>query len=186
MAKMWNGYHRARIGGEKIEQMEKYAKAIQNVQKDMGIKTTSFPHLGLYGDVFVLNNRQGERVAFEDHSALAKKQQQEQEQQQQKQQQQEEEDEQEKWEAEQARQAKKIQEKLQKPDIKKGEEIVSFADDVGPSYIEADEEEEEDEETVPDLLERERDEEEGETTITMSDDIPFTCDPWRIRRRRFP
>jgi hypothetical protein len=31
--------------------MIKYAKAIQDVQKDMGIKTTSFPHLGLYGDI---------------------------------------------------------------------------------------------------------------------------------------
>jgi len=40
--------------------MKKYAKAIQSVQKDLGIKTTSFPHIGIYGDELVLNNKQGE------------------------------------------------------------------------------------------------------------------------------
>src|SRR5206468_4598548 len=38
LSKLWNGYHRARLNGEKLEQMIKYAKAIQGVQKDMGIK----------------------------------------------------------------------------------------------------------------------------------------------------
>jgi len=156
MAKLWHGYHRARIGGERIEQMEKYAKAIQDVQKDMGIKTTSFPHLGLYGDVFILNNKQGERVVFEDHSSLAAQQ-----------------DEYDKWAAERAENAKKIQQALQRPDKTKHEELETFADDVGPSYIE-DEDENEDEEKdpqVPDQLEP--NEEEGETVITMADNLPF-------------
>jgi hypothetical protein len=169
MAKLWHGYHRARIDGEKLEQMEKYAKAIQDVQKDMGIKTTSFPHLGLYGDVFVLNNKHGERIVFEDHSSLKAQQ-----------------DEYDKWAAEDAENAKKIQQELQRPDKAKQEELETFADEVGPSYIEErdDDEDEEEEPQVPDQLEP--NEEEGETTITMSDDIPFTSDPWRIRSRRFP
>jgi hypothetical protein len=70
LAKLWHGYHRARLENEGIEKMEKYARAIQDVQKDMGIKTTSFPHLGIYGDAFILNNKKGERIVFEDHSAL--------------------------------------------------------------------------------------------------------------------
>jgi hypothetical protein len=155
MAKLWHGYHRARLGGERIEQMEKYAKAIQNVQKDMGIKTTSFPHLGLYGDVFILNNKQGERIVFEDHSALKAQQ-----------------DEYDKWAAERAENAKKIEQELQRPDKAKQEELETFADDVGPSYIEEKDPEEEDEELqVPDLLEP--NEEEGESVITMADNLPF-------------
>jgi len=154
LSKLWHGYHRARLDGEKLEQMIKYAKAIQGVQKDMGIKTTSFPHLRLYGDQFILHNKNDERVVFEDHSALKAQQ-----------------EEYEKWEQERAENAKKIQQELQKPEKAKQEELESFADDVGPSYIEVEEEEGEDED-VPDQLEP--DEEEGETTITMTDDIPFT------------
>jgi hypothetical protein len=75
------------------------------------------------------------------------------------------------WEQERAENAKKIQQELQKPEKAKQEELESFADDVGPSYIEVEQEEDEDED-VPDQLEP--DEEEGETTITMTDDIPFT------------
>jgi hypothetical protein len=148
MSKMWIGYHIAMNGADgdrSFEKMKKYAKAIQDVQKDMGIKTTSFPHLGLYGDVFILNNKQGERIVFEDHSALKKKQ-----------------EEYEKWQAENA---KKIQEKLQKPDKEKGELIQVFADDVYPYEMQ------ENEVTVPDLLEP--DEEEGEEEIVIADDIPF-------------
>ena len=69
MRKMWWAYKGA-LQQQNLEKMEKYAKAIQGVQKDMGIKTASFPHLGLYGDVFILNNKKGERIVFEDHSAL--------------------------------------------------------------------------------------------------------------------
>ena len=105
---MWLVYHRASRDG-KLENMEKYAKSyLNNLQKDMGIKTTSFPHLGIYGDEFILNNKQGERVVYEDHSALKAKQ-----------------EAYEKWEAENAKQ---IQEHVLTPEIEKGEKIESFAD----------------------------------------------------------
>jgi len=149
MQKLWFGYHKARQA-EKLEQVIKYAKAIQNVQEDMGIKTTSFPHLGLYGDVLILHNKKDERVVFEDHSAL-KKQQQE-------------------YERQQAGSAKKIQEELQKPDIEKGEEIYQFPDDVSPHEME------DYEETVPLDEVLEPDEEKEEEVITMTDDIPFRAE----------
>ena len=131
----------------------KNAKGIQNVQKDMGIKTTSFPHLGIYGDVFILNNKKGERIVFEDHSALRKQQ-----------------EEYEEWEKERAQNAKKIQEELQKPDVEKGEEIYQFPDDVSPYEME------DYEETVrlDEMLEA--DEEKGEEVITITDDIPFRAE----------
>ena len=153
MQKLWFGYHKARLQGEKLEEMMKYAKAIQNVQKDMGIKTTSFPHLGLYGDQFVLHNKNDERVVFEDHSALKAQQQ-----------------EYEKWEQERAENAKKIQQELQKPEKEKQEELESFADDVGPGMLGGPDEEEEEKE-VPDQLEP--DEEEEEEEVVMTDDVPF-------------
>ncbi len=53
LRKLWNAYHISR-SKKNIERMIKYAKAIQDVQKDMEIMTTSFPHLLLYGDVFKL------------------------------------------------------------------------------------------------------------------------------------
>ena len=74
LRKMWYAYHKAFHDDKDIEKMKKYAKAIQSVQKDLGIKTTSFPHIGIYGDELILNNKQGERIVFEDHSALKKKQ----------------------------------------------------------------------------------------------------------------
>jgi hypothetical protein len=154
MAKLWFGYHKARLQGEKLEEMMKYAKAIQNVQKDMGIKTTSFPHLGLYGDQFILHNKNDERVVFEDHSALKAQQQ-----------------EYEKWEQERAENAKKIQQELQKPEKEKQEELESFADDVGPGMLGGPDEEEEEEKEVPDQLEP--DEEEEEEEVVMTDDVPF-------------
>jgi len=61
--------------------------------------------------------------------------------------------------------AKKIQEQLQKPDKEKGKSILVIADDVYP-YEMVD-----NEETVPDLLEP--DEEKGEQEIIISDDTPF-------------
>jgi hypothetical protein len=51
MRKMWYGYHKAMNDEKDLVKMKKYAKAIQSVQKDMGIKTTSFPHLGIFGDL---------------------------------------------------------------------------------------------------------------------------------------
>jgi hypothetical protein len=146
LSKLWHGYHRARIENEGIESMEKYAKAIQSVQKDMGIKTTSFPHLGLYGDVFILNNKKGERIVFEDHSELKKQQ-----------------DKYDKWMAENS---KRIQAKVLKPDKEKGEEILSFPDEsINKEY------EDDRAYLIPDVLIP--DEEAGEEKITMTDDIPF-------------
>jgi len=157
LRKLWCGFRRA-IGTEKdIDKMKKYAKAIQDVQKDMGIQTTSFPHLGIYGDVLILNDKSGERVVFEDHSALAKRQ-----------------EEFEKWQKEQAEGAKKIQELLLKPDKSKGEEIQTFADDVYPHEMP----EPEEDEIVPDLLEP--DIEKGEEILAYVDNIPFQ----RPHRRR--
>jgi hypothetical protein len=145
LRKMWYGYHKARHDEKNYEGMVKYAKAIQDVQKDMGIKTTSFPHLGLYGDVLILNDKNGNRAVFEDHSALKKKQ-----------------EEYEKWQAENA---KKIQEKLQRPDKEKGEVIETFADDLSPYELE------DNGQPVPELLVP--DEEKGEEILTITDDIPF-------------
>ena len=148
MHKMWAGYRIALNGADgdrSFKKMKKYAKAIQDVQKDMGIKTTSFPHVGIFGDKFILNNKNGERIVSRNDSALKKKQ--------------------EEFEKRQAENSRKIQEVLQKPDIEKGETIITFADDVYPykvQYIE---------ETVPDLLEPY--EEAGEEEIVFVDDIPF-------------
>ncbi|HEY6949441.1 MAG TPA: hypothetical protein VI146_02435 [Nitrososphaeraceae archaeon] len=62
LRKLWYGFRRA-IGTDKdIDKMKKYAKAIQDVQKDMGIKTASFPHLGLYGDALIIRPRNGEAI----------------------------------------------------------------------------------------------------------------------------
>jgi hypothetical protein len=151
MCKMWAGYRIAlngADGGRSFEKMKKYAKAIQDVQKDMGIRTTSFPHLGLYGDVLILRDKEKDKLVVVDHSALKKKQ-----------------DAYEKWQAENV---KKIQETLQKPDKEKGETIQEFADDV---YLY---EMEDNEEKVPDLLEP--DEEEGQEAIIITDDTPFQND----------
>jgi len=145
LRKMWYGYHKSRHDENNYEGMVKYAKAIQSIQQDMGIPTTSFPHLGLYGDVFTLNNKKGQRVVFEDHSELKEKQL--------------------KYEKWQAENAKKIQKKLQKPDKKKGETILEFADDIYPHEME------DNQETVPELLEP--DQEKGQEVLTITDDIPF-------------
>jgi hypothetical protein len=145
LRKLWYAYRRAIGTDNDIDKMEKYAKAIQDVQIDMGIKTASFPHLGLYGDVLILNDKNGRRAVYEDDSALKKKQ-----------------EEYEKWQAENA---KKIQEMLQKPDKQNGEVIETFADDAFP-YVMQD-----NEESVPVLLEP--DEEKGEEILTITDDIPF-------------
>jgi hypothetical protein len=145
LRKLWYAYRRA-IGTDKdIDKMQKYARAIQDVQIDMGIKTSSFPHLGLYGDVLILNDKNGRRAVYEDHSALKKKQ-----------------EEYEKWQAENA---KNIQVMLQKPDKQNGEVIETFADDVFPYEMQ------DNEEIVPELLEP--DEEKGEEILTITDDVPF-------------
>ncbi|HTH22944.1 MAG TPA: hypothetical protein VL854_12055 [Nitrososphaeraceae archaeon] len=146
LKKMWFAYHKARDYDRNIETMEKYAKAIQAVQKDMGIKTTSFPHIGLYGDVLILNNKKGERIVSEDHSELKRKQ-----------------DEYDKWQAENSR---KIQKKVLKPDKEKGEVIESSVDESFSEKYEDDRDY-----LIPDVLEA--NEEEGEKVITIPDNIPF-------------
>ena len=150
MRKMWYAYHKARDNDKDIEKMKKYAKAIQSVQKDLGIKTTSFPHIGIYGDELILNNKQGERIVFEDHSALKKKQ-----------------EAYEKWQAENAKQ---IQAKVMIPDKELGEEITSFPDESfrKKRFVEG---EDSDGYLIPDVLHA--DEEAGEERITITDDIPF-------------
>src|SRR6185436_326963 len=148
LRKMWYGYHKARRDEKDYEGMVKYAKAIQSVQEDMGIATTSFPNLGMYGDVFILNNNKGERAVFEIHYV---------EKQQQK--------EYEKWYADRVKDAREIQKKLQMPDKKKGEEIITIADDVAPHQIfEADIEE-----IMPQMLKPG----EGEEILTIPDNLPF-------------
>ena len=152
MRKMWYAYRKAFHDDKDLDKMKKYAKAIQSVQKDLGIKTTSFPHIGIYGDELILNNKQGERIVFEDHSALKKKQ-----------------EAYEKWQAENA---KKIQAKVLKPDIKKGEAIVSLADESFSKKYDYDDQYEDSEGyLIPDVLHA--DEEAGEERITIADDIPF-------------
>jgi hypothetical protein len=51
--KVWWGYLRSK-NENNIERMEHYARQIQDVQEDLGLKTTSFPHLGIYGDQLTL------------------------------------------------------------------------------------------------------------------------------------
>lgn len=53
---MWLGYKQAKTKG-KLDEMKKYALEIQAVQKDMGIETTSFPFLGIFGEKFVLYDK---------------------------------------------------------------------------------------------------------------------------------
>ena len=59
-----------------IDKMEHYARAIQEVQEDIGLKTTSFPHLGIYGDKLILYeySSRGRKMAVEvDHCHLKEK-----------------------------------------------------------------------------------------------------------------
>jgi len=146
LKKMWFAYHKARDYDRDFERMEKYAKAIQAVQKDMGIKTTSFPHIGLYGDAFILNNKRGERIVSEDHSELKREQ-----------------DEYDKWQAENSR---KIQKKVLKPDKEEGEVIVSVVDESFSKKYDDDRDY-----LIPDVLEA--NEEEGEKVVSIPDNIPF-------------
>jgi hypothetical protein len=153
LRKLWYAYRRA-IGTEKdIDKMKKYAKAIQDVQKDMGIRTASFPHLGLYGDALILNAKNDRTRIFENQSALRKKQ--------------------EEYELRHVKNAK-IQETLQKPNKLNGEAIVTVADDVFPY------EKQDNEVTVPQLLEPD---EEKEEVLTLVDNIPFRK-PHRRRLNR--
>jgi hypothetical protein len=72
--RLWFAYKSSKSEAN-IAKMEHYARAIQEVQEDMGLKTTSFPHLGIYGDVLVFRDyktgQYGEEI---DHSELKEKQ----------------------------------------------------------------------------------------------------------------
>ena len=114
----------------------------------MGIKTTSFPHLGIYGDQFILNNKKGERVVFEDHSPLKQKQ-----------------EEYDIWAAENA---KKIQAQEMVPDPEKGEKIMTMPDE---SYRIKRRVPKKELDMIPDALIP--DEEEGESVLIITDDVPF-------------
>jgi len=146
MRKLWYGYLKSMCDEKDIEKMKKYARAIQSVQKDMGIKTTSFPHLGIFGDQLFLNYKKGEHTVSEWHSSLEKQQ-----------------EEYDKWSA---KNAKKIQAHVMRPNREKGEKILTHADKSykirrRPSA----------EMLVPDVLVP--DEEKGERLLVISDETPF-------------
>ena len=77
LRKLWIAY-KISISKKNITKMEQYARKIQEVQEDMGLETTSFPHLGIYGDRFTLYDHSTPEyrvVTFEDHRALKEEQQ---------------------------------------------------------------------------------------------------------------
>ena len=160
LRKLWYAYRRAKAADNDPIRMKKYAKAIQDVQKDMGIKTASFPDLELYGDLFVRNDKNGQRIVFESHSDLKNEQ-----------------EEYEKWMAENS---KFIRRKLQKPNKEKGEDLVVFADDTSPAdvnhpYIL------QEGEPVPILVKP--DFEKGQGILIRPDTIPFRTAHTRRRNR---
>src|SRR5678815_4703702 len=55
LRRLWFAYKSSK-SEENIAKMKHYARAIQEVQEDMGLKTTSFPHLGIFGDVLVFRD----------------------------------------------------------------------------------------------------------------------------------
>jgi hypothetical protein len=105
--RLWFAYKSSKSEAN-IAKMEHYARAIQEVQEDMGLKTTSFPHLGIFGDVLVFRDyktgQYGEEI---DHSELKEKQELEEE-------------------------KEKFEEiiPLIQPDLEKGEELITIADEV--------------------------------------------------------
>ena len=72
--RLWFAYKNSKSEAN-IDKMEHYARAIQEVQEDMGLKTTSFPHLGIFGDVLVFRDHKTGQLGEEiDHSELKEKQ----------------------------------------------------------------------------------------------------------------
>ena len=68
--KLWRGYIIAKANENDIERARGFAKDIQKVQEDLGLRTTSFPHLGLYGDIYKLYEKVDRPAVEEDHSHL--------------------------------------------------------------------------------------------------------------------
>jgi hypothetical protein len=105
--RLWFAYKSSK-SEENIAKMKHYARAIQEVQEDMGLKTTSFPHLGIFGDVLVFRDHKTGQYGEEiDHSELKERQEFEEE-------------------------RKKFEEiaPLIKADIEKGEELLIITDDI--------------------------------------------------------
>ena len=71
--RLWFAYKSSK-SEENIAKMKHYARAIQEVQEDMGLKTTSFPHLGIFGDVLVFRDKTGQYGEEIDHTELKEKQ----------------------------------------------------------------------------------------------------------------
>src|SRR5207342_1546395 len=146
-----------------IDKMEHYARAIQEVQEDMGLKTTSFPHLGIFGDVLVFRDyktgQYGEEI---DHSKLKEKQ-----------------------EFEEVREKFAEIAPLIQADIEKGEELLIITDDI-PQLEEQKEELLIITDDIPQLEEQKEeidknleiapliqaDIEKGEELLIITDDIP--------------
>jgi len=55
--KCWTGYKIAKNLEQSLENMKSFAKKIQNIQYDLGLKSTDFSHIGLPGDVLVLYDK---------------------------------------------------------------------------------------------------------------------------------
>lgn len=74
--RLWSAYRISKSEAN-IEKMEHYARTIQEVQEDMGLKTSSFPHLGIYGDTLILYDHKSMTRDIKteiDHSHMKEKQ----------------------------------------------------------------------------------------------------------------
>lgn len=172
LSRLWCAYM-ARKKANDIEKMEKYARAIQETQEDLGLKTSSFPHLGIFGDTLVFYDQNThEPITQIDHSELKEKQDME--------------ETKEKF-AEIAPYIELV------PDVEKGEELVTIADEIPQPkqepryrvrhgnrmhYTKKREEEwtcDKCDEIVPPGKNHicNLKEEEGSNVVTMTDDIPF-------------
>lgn len=123
LQRLWTAYKNSKTLAN-IDKMEKYARAIQDVQEDLGLKTTSFPHLGIYGDQLTLYDYSPNRedgtsriLVYADHSHLKEKQ-----------------------EMEEAKE--KLEQDVSslimlEPDVEKGEELLTIADEIPQLKVKA-------------------------------------------------
>jgi hypothetical protein len=112
--RLWFAY-KSSMSEANIGKMEHYARAIQEVQDDLGLKTSSFPHLGIFGDVLVFRDyKTGEFGEEIDHSELKEKQ-----------------------ELEEVKE-KFVEETipLLQPDIEKGETLLAITDEIPAPILE--------------------------------------------------
>lgn len=72
LRKLWRAYF-GELNAANVAGMQKRARAIQEVQEDMGLKTSSFPHLGIYGDNLIFYDKDGKVKTEIDHSELKEK-----------------------------------------------------------------------------------------------------------------